>query len=220
MYKISIQKTTKPEKPAKAAKPPKPVKVRKPLSRKKKALIILAVFLVLLGGGVYAANKTLTGPAVGTIVTTMPAVTRKPQVELKQFDGTNFSLALPVTFTEQAVKPGANSGTNNLETHTFISNEMITQVLVTTVTKLNGAVEEDPSYMVRAQEPAKYKMKPIVVKNEKVIIFTANDTQQMQQTVFWAHGGKLLTMTLSGVATDIQITTAQFDDMIASIVWR
>lgn len=217
MYKISIQKTEKPARPQKA---PKPVRIRKKWPRKRKVLVTLAVLAVLAGGGIYGANRTLTGPAVGTVVNTMPAVTRKPQVELKQFDGTNFSLAMPVTFTEQAVRPGTNSGTNNIETRTFMSNEMITQVLVTTVTKLTGKLEEDPSYMLRTQDSSKYKMKSIVLKNEKVVIFTANDTQQMQQTAFWPHGGRLLTMTLSGVATDVQVTTAQFDDMLTSVNWR
>jgi hypothetical protein len=73
---------------------------------------------------------------------------------------------------------------------------------------------------MRAQNPDKYKITSAVLKNEKVMIAANSDSQQYQQTAFWVHGGKLMTFTMTGVASNTTAMTAEFQDMIGTISWR
>lgn len=187
--------------------------------RKKTFFVVLLVLLLVLAGSGYAVTRIMTGPSVGTVVQTLPTVIRQDQVELKQFDGTLFSFAHPITYIEQAVRRQPNAA--DLESHTFLSSGMVSKVLTTVVSKLpSGRVEDDPSYQVRVKDKTKYQLQEIVVKNEKVAIFTSVDSQQIQQAAFWAHKDKLLTFTLSGVATDLDTTRAEYRAMVETLAWR
>ncbi|MDB5181776.1 MAG: hypothetical protein JWP13_539 [Candidatus Saccharibacteria bacterium] len=188
-------------------------------SRKRKGLIALVVVLLVLGAGIYGAQRFLTGPSVGTAVSSLPAASRTTPIELEQFDGTTFSFVHPMTYMKQATKPAPNSV--NLESHTFVSSGMTSKVLTATVSKLPSTkLEDDPSYSMRAQNPDRYKIKSVVLKNEKVMIATNSDGQQFQQTAFWVHGDKLLTFTMTGTATNTQAMTAEYQDMIGTISWH
>lgn len=193
------------------------VKPKKRLSGRKKVLLVLVVFLALLGGSGYALSQTLTGPAIGTVVTNLPAVTKPTEVELEQFDGTLFSFVHPMSYIEQANKPNPN----NLEARTFISSGMATRIVTIVVTKFqSGRLEDDPSYLMRSQETTKYKMRSLVIKNEKVVVFNSTDPQQYQQAAFWPHQGKLLTFTMTGVASDPEGMNKEYQYMLESISWR
>lgn len=188
-------------------------------SRKKLFFIILLITLVVLGGAGYGVTRIMTGPSVGTVVQTLPTITRPERVELKQFDGTHISFALPITYIEQSVR--RQPSPSELEGRTFISSGMVSKVLTIVVSKLpSGRLEDDASYTMRMQDKAKYQLQEIVVKNEKVAIFTNTDTQQMQQTAFWAHKDKLLSFTLSGTATDVETTKAEYRSMVETLSWR
>jgi hypothetical protein len=195
-----------------------PVKKRK--SHKK--LIALGIFLLIvggLGGAAYAFRRTLASPSVGSVVSTLPASANQRKIELAQYDGTTFSFVHPMTYIEQTSKQPPIA--NELESHTFVSSGIISKLLTIIVSKLpSGKLEDDASYYMRTQNSAKYKMKTSVIKNEKVVIFTTSDTQQYQQTAFWAHGGKLLTFTMTGVASDVPAMTVEYNDMVNSITWR
>jgi hypothetical protein len=193
-------------------------KLKKHMSRKKKALITLTLLGLLAGGAFYAAQQFMSGPAVGTVVSSMPALTRTPEVELVQFDGTHFSFARPITYIDQTPKP--DPGTKILESRTFVASGMMSKILTATVVGLpSGKPEDDSSYFMRAQNPTKYQMRSIVVKNEKVTVFTSNDGQQYQQSGFWPHGGKLLTFTMTGVASDIPGMNSEYQSMLESVSW-
>jgi hypothetical protein len=204
------------EAPAVAAAPTP----KKRKSRKK--LIVLAVFLIIilgLGGAVYAMRNTLTSPVKGKVVATLPANAKQSQVELAQFDGTNFSFVHPLPYIEQVTKGGPPAG--EIEAHTFISSGMNTEVLTTVITSLpSGSLNDDSNYAMRAQNSAKYKMKTTVVKNEKVTTFSMTDNEQFQQTAFWPHNGKLLTLALTGGASNVPGMTSEFNDMVQSLSWR
>lgn len=188
-------------------------------SRKKIFFIVLLVLLLLLAAAGYAVNRVLTGPAVGTVVQTLPTVIRQEQIELKQFDGTHFTFAHPITYVEQNVRRQPNA--TDLESRTFVSSGMVSKVLTIVVSKLpSGKLEDDPSYQMRMQDKTKYQLQEIVVKNEKVAVFTSSDTQQIQQAAFWAHKDKLLTFTLSGVATDLDATRTEYRAMVETLGWR
>jgi hypothetical protein len=192
-------------------------KPKKRWSRRKTALLVTVLVIGALAAAGYIAKRSLTGPAVGTIITTMPASTRQQQVELEQFDGTQISFVHPQTYIEQVSKPVPGE----LEHHIFVSSGMVSKVLTVVVTPLpSGKLEDNASYYMRAQNSAKYHVKTTVVKNEKVVIFSSNDGQQFQQTGFWPHAGKLLTFTMSGVASDMPGMTAEYQDMMTSISWR
>lgn len=196
---------------------PEPAPKRKK-SRKKK-FIVLFIVLGLIGGSGYMLSRTLTGPAVGTAVSSLPNTTRQQPIELEQFDGTTFSFVHPITYVEQNIKAQPNP--NNLESRTFISTGMVSRVLTITVSKLpSNKLEDDASYTMRAQNPSKYQMRPAVLKNEKVVVATSSDGQQYQQVAFWAHEGKLMTFTMSGMATNTQAMTAEYNEMIGTISWR
>lgn len=196
-----------------------PQTIPKKKSRKKLFFSILLVSSLLLAGAGYTATRIMTGPAVGTIVQTMPMATRPERIELKQFDGTHISFALPVTYIEQTVRRQPNP--SELESRTFVSSGMASKVLTIIVSKLpSGKLEDDASYLMRTQDKTKYLLQEIVVKNEKVSIFTNADTQQMQQTAFWVHQGKLLSFTLAGTAVDTEATKAEYRSMVETIGWR
>jgi hypothetical protein len=124
-----------------------------------------------------------------------------------------------MTYIEQAAKPQPNP--SQLESHSFISSGIVSKVLTVIITKLpSGKFDDDPSYYMRTQNSARYKMKAMVVKNETVVTFTDTSSEQYQQAAFWVHAGKLLTFTMTGVASDKPAMTAEFNDMVRSISWR
>jgi sucrose-6-phosphate hydrolase SacC (GH32 family) len=188
-------------------------------SRNKVVFGVFAGLILLVGTAGYLVTKIITGPSVGTVVQTIPVNNREEQVELKQFDGTHFSFAHPITYIEQTVR--RQPSPNELESHIFVSSGMVSRVLTTIVSKLpTGQVQDDPSYSMRLQDKAKYQLQEIIVKNEKVSIFTSNDTQQIQQTAFWPHKDKLLTFTMSGVATNVETAKAEYESMVTTLGWR
>jgi hypothetical protein len=73
---------------------------------------------------------------------------------------------------------------------------------------------------MRYQNSKKYSRKVLVVKNEQVTVFTADDGTQLEQSAFWLHGGKLLIMTLTGLSGDNQMSINEFTAMVQSITWR
>lgn len=187
--------------------------------RLKKWMVILAVVLLLAGGGTYGARKFMSQPAVGTSISSLPSASRTTPVELEQFDGTLFSFVHPMSYIEQITKPTAN--TTSLESRTFISSSMVSKVLTITISKLpSGKLEDESSYVMRTQNPDKYKIRPTVLKNEKVLIATNNDGQQYQQTAFWPHGDRLMIFTMTGAAGNAQAMTAEYQAMIGTISWR
>lgn len=225
MYKLQVVKTERPDKPhqvPKGPKAPKVQKVRQPRnkwSRKRKILTTLVVTTLLVGGMYYYIHKTLTGPAMGTVITSVPTNARKSEVELEQFDGKLYSFVHPVMFGEQLQKPGQVQ--NNLESHRFVGSQMATQVLTQVVTALPSKnPEDDASYKMRMLDKERYKRKDMVVKNEKVVVFTSDSSGQLEQAAFWVHGDKLLTFVMSGSAADPQETKQQYNDMVTSITWR
>lgn len=196
-----------------------PVKAKRKPRKKLIALLIFVVIVLALGGAAYATRSTLTSPVNGRIVPTLPADAKQSQVELAQYDGTNFSFVHPMTYIEQNPKAAPPAG--EIEAHTFISSSMNSEVLTTAVTNLpSGNLNDDGSYSMRAQNSSKYKMKTITVKNEKVIVFSATDNMQYQQSAFWAHNGKLLTFALTGAASDVPGMSSEFNDMVNSIYWH
>jgi hypothetical protein len=196
-----------------------PVKAKRKSRKKLIALLVFVGIILALGGAAYATRNTLNSPVKGKVVSTVPASTKQSQVELEQFDGTNFSFVHPITYIEQITKGALPSG--EIEAHTFISSGMNTEVLTTAVTNLpSGNLSDDGSYSMRAQNSSKYKMKTVVVKNEKVTVFSATDAQQYQQSAFWPHGGKLLTVALTGTASDVPSMTSEFNDIVNSLSWR
>lgn len=196
-----------------------PVKAKRKPRKKLIALLIFVVIILALGGAAYATRHTLTSPVKGSVVSTLPDDSKQSQVQLDQYDGTNFSFVHPETYIEQNPKAAPPAG--EIEAHTFISSGMNSEVLTLAVTNLpTGNLNDDGSYSMRAQNSAKYKMKTVVVKNEKVTVFSATDSQQYQQAAFWPHGGKLLTVALTGAASDVPGMTSEFNDMVNSITWH
>jgi hypothetical protein len=196
-------------------------KLRRPkkMKRRTKLLTIMIVLVVLGGGGWFMYLKTLTGPAVGTVVMTMAATEKKPQVELEQFDGTNISFVHPMNFVEQSTK--AQTNLTDIEHHNFLSTGMTGQYLTVVITKFAGSsLNDDSSYSMRIQDPKRYQRKTTVVKNEQVTVFSSDDGQQFGQVAFWQHGDKLLTMSLTGIAGDNQTTINEFNAMVGSVVWH
>ncbi len=187
------------------------------ISRKKIWLVALIILVLVISGIGYAVQKLMTGPAIGTVITNLPAASPPAEVELQQFDGTHFYFAHPMTYIEQPVKPQPNV----LESRSFVSSGMTTKSVTINITKFpSNQLEDDPSYVLRKQNPAKYQMKPLVIKNEKVVIATDTSGQEFQQIAFWVHGGKLMTLTMSGVSTDPKMMAAEHETMVSSVSWR
>ncbi|HSH18334.1 MAG TPA: hypothetical protein VK978_03045 [Candidatus Saccharimonadales bacterium] len=187
------------------------------LVRRKKMFIFLAVLAAVFAGTGYAINKFMTGPATGTVITTLPAVAKPAEVELQQFDGKQFSFVHPVAYVEQAVKPEPTA----IELRSFVSSGMARKLANVTVKQLpSGSLEDDPSYLMRSQNPDTYRMQSIVVKNEKVVFFLDTAGQEFQQIAFWAHKDKLLTFVLTGAAIDPAAMAAEHEAMVKSISWH
>lgn len=191
----------------------------KPLASRWKFLIAIIVLASLGGGGWFVAHQLMAGPAIGTVMLPPEATQPKPQVELEQFDGTNFSIVHPLTMMRQDTKPQPNL--SQLEAHSFVSTTLNGQYLSAIVSKLpSGSLTDDSSYYSRNQDPTNYKKKILVVKNEQVIVFTSSDGQQMIQAAFWAHGSKLLTVVLTSMEGDTASSVAEFTKIVQSLTWR
>lgn len=201
-----------------AAQQPEPA-TTKQKSRKKK-WIVLGVIVVIVGlliGVGFIVSRSLTGPAVGTVIKSVPMKGDTTPVQLVEFDGKNFSFVHPLTYVPQTTQH--NPG--DIEDYAFLSTSMTSQFLAVVVTPLpSGGLSDNSDYITRMQNPKKYQRKLVMVRNEQVTIFTANDGQQLQQTAFWPHQGKLLTMALTGVATDVPTAQSEFLSMVESLSWH
>lgn len=198
------------------------MRLRKPsiknIRHKKAWLVVLVLLAVLVCGGAVVA-RTLSGPAIGTVETSMPSAAPPPQVELAQFDGTIFSFVHPVTLVEQTLKQQPIAG--QIEAKTFLTSGMTGEYLTIVVAKFNGtSLQDDPSYLSRMQDDKKYQRKNIVVKNQTVTIFTSNDGQQLQQAAFLLHEGKEMSFVLTGIASNTQTMQEEFTTMLQSVTWR
>lgn len=185
----------------------------------KKWVVFLAVLFVItaLADCGFMVAHNLTGPAVGTIIKSVPTKGDQTKPALAQFDGKNFSFIHPLTYVEQTTKQ--NPG--DIEDHAFLSTGMTSEYLTIVITPLpTGNLSDNSAYLMRTQSPDKYQRKLVTVGNEQVTIFTANDGQQLQQTAFWPHQGKLLTMALTGVATDVPTAQSEFLSMVESLTWH
>lgn len=197
--------------------PPTKRKFHFRLRKKWIVLIIIVLILGALAGAGYMVARNLTGPAVGTIVQSVPDKGDQTKPELAQFDGKIFSFIHPLSYIEQPTK--ANPG--DIEDHAFLSAAMTSQYLTIVIIPLpTGNLSDNPSYTMRAQNPDKYQRKLVTVGNDQITVFTANDGQQLQQTAFWPHQGKLLTMSLTGVATDVPTAQSEFLSMVESLTWH
>lgn len=202
--------------PAVTAKPPRQ---KRRLRKRWVVLIILVLLLGAVGGGGYAMRKTLTSPVNGEVVETLPISPQQTPIGLAQFDGTYFSFVHPETYIEQPT--GSQKIPNELESHIFVSSGMVSHIVTIVVSQLpSGNLNDDSSYYMRTQDPARYHMKTSVIKNEKVITFTNNDGSQYEQTAFWAHGGKLMTFAMTGIAADTPSMTVEYTDMVNSVTWH
>lgn len=193
----------------------------KPVSHKRrkfKKLVITLIVLAVIGGvGYFLARQMLVGPAIGTIITTVPVSQATPPAEeLQQFEGKYMTFAIPVSYEKQPQKP---TESNSLESHTFVSSGMSSKIVTITVTSLpSGKLSDDASYYMRTLRPERYKMSEMTIMGEKVAI--AENKEEYQRTAFWAHAGKMLTFSISGISTDTQAVTAEYQKMLESIRWR
>lgn len=178
--------------------------------------IVLLVIAALVGAGLLVA-RNLNGPASGTIVKSVPDEGIQQPAAQVEFDGTTFSFVHPQTYVEQQVKP--NPG--DIEDRVYLSTVMNGGYLNIAVTPFaNTSLSDNASYSMRESNPNKYQRKLVMVRGEQVTIFTANDGQQLQQTAFWPHAGKLMTFSLTGVATDVSSSQSEFLSMVESLSWR
>lgn len=183
-----------------------------------KVLIVVLAFGGAVGYTGYATRAKMTEPAIGTVIYSLPATTKPSEPELKQIDAKYVSFVVPMTYLEQAAVAPENP--NDLESKTLVATSMSSKVLIINLSKLpSGSLDEDPSYSMRKQNPEKYKIKTVVLKNEKAAVSTSNDSQQFVQTLFWAHEGKLLTFTMNGMAADVESMKREFQAMIESVNW-
>lgn len=186
-------------------------------SRRTIALTVVAVFVSIFVGTGYAVHTVMSGPAMGTVVDNLAAVSRPVPVELQQFDGKYFSFVHPMTYIDQKSKPDPSS----LESQMFVSSGMMRKIITATITNLpSGKLEDDSSYAMRLQNPDKYKIKYVVIKNERVAIATAKSSQEFQQTAFWPHDGKLLLFSMTGVSVEPAAMAVEHETMVRSFSWR
>lgn len=203
----------------KAATQVNPEPAPRPRKSRKKWIVlgIVLVILALLGYGGYVVAKKMTGPAIGTIIQSAPDTAARTPVEQEEFDGTHFTFNHPITYIEQPTK--ANPG--DIEDRAFLSTGMQGGYITIVLSNFAGTtLDDNPSYSLRNGNPTKYQRKTVVVKNEQVVIFTSNDGQQLQQSAFWLHQGKLLTFSLTGIANDPTTAQSEFLSMVESLTWK
>lgn len=191
---------------------------RKPRKRRVVTVVLLLVVLVL-GAGIYLLRGNFTKPVEGKVVSSEMPDANTPQTEQEQFDGATFSLVHPMQYIEQPTKTAPLP--NEIESHIFVSSGMVSKVLTTVVVKLpSRKLEDNQSFYMRSQDSGKYHMKSTAIKGDNVVLFSSNDGQQFQQSRYWAHGDKLLIISLTGQATDIPALTNECNDMVGSVTWR
>lgn len=194
---------------------------KQPKSRKRKFakwLTIFAVLSIMLGAGGYAASQMLIGPSEGVIVNAVPEFRSRavPAVEYEQYEGTYLTFAYPNTYK---VQPANKDNPNGLETHTLIASGLMSKIVTVTASRLpSGRLEDDASYYMRTLNPQTYKITPQTIQGEKVMV--ALNAKDSQQSAFWAHGGKLLTFTISSISINSEATMQEYQKMLESVRWR
>lgn len=195
-------------------------KVPSRIRRIPKKFIILGVVLLVVAALVAAGfmvAKNLNGPATGEIVKSVPDEGVQQPATQVEFDGTTFSFVHPMTYVEQQTK--LNPG--DIEDRVYLSTVMNGGYLNIAVAPFaDASLSDNASYSMRQSDPGKYQRKLIMVRGEQVTIFTANDGQQLQQTAFWPHAGKLMTFSETGVASDVSSSQSEFLSMVESLSWR
>lgn len=184
----------------------------------KKLIVFSSVLVVLavVGGVGYKVIKPLSQPVQGTLVVTPIVNTTDKPVAYKLSQGSIVSFEYPDSFVEQTVKPSDKIG---LESHTFVSSNLTTVMLNTVVLNFpSNKLDDDPSYALRKTRPNQYTLKTVQIKNEPVVIATG--LQDSTRTAFWVHQGKLFTVTLSGLITDVEATDKAYQHLLDSVIWK
>ncbi|HSH55415.1 MAG TPA: hypothetical protein VK983_01155 [Candidatus Limnocylindrales bacterium] len=192
---------------------------RKERTKKQRIMRRLVGTLLVLSGlgvGVYSVLQMISGPAEGTVITSIPvSQNEKPPVELEQYDGKYLTFARPVTYRPQSMKQQSAA---SLESQTFVATGMASKVLVVTVSTLPGQrLEDDASYSMRKLHPEKYKLQELKVKGERVVL--ASSQAEFQEVAFWPHQGRLLIFALSGMAAEREAVMAEYMQMLESVAW-
>jgi hypothetical protein len=176
--------------------------------------------MLLLASAAAICVRALMGPAEGSVITKPASVaaksTESQPVQLEQFDGTYISFVYPDSFT---VNARATAEPPMLEKHLLVTHGVAVKLLTMVVMPLpHGGLQEDSSYLMRTQHPDLYQMRTVTVNGEPVTI--AKKAGTFEQVAFWPHGGKLLTIAISGSSSDTATDETMYTNIVKSVTWR
>lgn len=176
--------------------------------------------LIVVAGIVVAGwllFRSYNKPAEGTVTNQVPKPVAPTEYEVQDGQAVSFhyekgyqakSVQTSKIYSEQYVF-------SKVDPSTASSRSLSVSVRPLTTTTL----ADEAGYKLRKDNPSTYKPSIQHISGEKVDVFTKTN-EGNEQTAFWVHKGKLLSMSLSSTYTSASSLQAELTNILQSVVWH
>ena len=179
-------------------------------------VIILVLVGAVIGFVLVALIKLLNDPVVSAGTTAVVAQTPAPATpSLNTLTGLTIEMNYPSSFDEVARVSNTSSA---IEQYVISSKAEYRRSIAVTVFPLpTNKVDDDASYKYRLINPDLYTLTTAKVGSEAVSLMTKSD--HTERTLFWAHGGKLLIVSITSTASGDNVNDFM-SVVMPTIRWR
>lgn len=186
-------------------------------SRRKAWWITIIIMGVVVGGTIILILKYTSAPVTVDLSAAAPSIrpTPTPQNGRGLLSGIYVALEYPGEFDQVS---RITSDPTALEQYSIGSKASYRRLIAVNVRKLeSGNLDDDASYKRRLLYPKEYTETKQAVTGAKVSIMTKVDGHE--QTLFWAQGGKLLTVSATSTESGDNVP-AFLATVRESVTWR
>lgn len=178
---------------------------------------LLATSLVILIIGGWLLFRSYNRPAEG-VVTNQAAKPSAP-IEYEVQDGQALSFHHESGYKAKPVQKSAIYSEqyvySKVDPATASSRNLSVSIRLLTATTLN----DEAGYKIRKDNPATYVPSTQDVNEEQVVVFSKS-SDGFEQTAFWIHNGKLLSMSLSSNYVTAGKLGTELTDILKSVKWH
>jgi hypothetical protein len=167
----------------------------------------MTVMGVLVAVVIIAFMKFVSGPAEANIKpgqAGIPSPTATPDTGLAQLNGQTIFFSYPHLF-DQVTNQKVDSG--SVEEYNLGSKTNYRRLIAVDIRNEPSTLSlgEEPSFKIRQMHPETYRESPVKLGGEAASLMTKLNGQE--QTLFWLHGGKVLTIAITSTDTHDDVTT-------------
>ena len=168
-------------------------------------LMAMVTIGVLVGGIGIGFIKFVNGPVSTGAIASTPTPSSRPLADKTgtvELGGLHFNMTYPAIFDQVSQ---LRNDPNALEQYFFSSKGEAGRSLAVMVRPLeSNQYQDDASYKFRMIHPDQYKVRLGMILGENIAVM--NKTDNTESTLFWAHEGKLITVSVVSTSPKDKVT--------------